>query len=122
MQLPIGQGVAVQLDQGDQRMLYTQRGFGQTRCTVIDPQDRPVQVDKTGAVLLQGSDVLWHGSSMFTASAAGDYTVACTGGAPSRVGRPVGMLDVVLTILAGGVGGIATLTGLGLAVWARRRA
>lgn len=120
--LPVDTPVNIRLDQGEQRMFYTERGSGSTTCTIADEADAPVRAQRTSPVILQGSDVLWHGSSLFTAPAAGDYTLTCHGNAAARVGRPVGTLDVVLTLLAAGLGGIATLTGLGVGLWGRRRA
>lgn len=121
--LPVGTPVNIRLDAGEQRMLYTERGTGTTNCRVVDETDAPVQVETTSPVILQGSDVLWHGQSMFTAEHAGDYTIECRGSAAARVGRPVGTLDVVLTVLAAGGGGLGALAGLAVLVWgqARRR-
>ena len=119
--LPVGVPVNIRLDAGEQRMLYTERGSGLTRCAITDGANAPVSVAKTSPVILQGADVLWHGESIFTAPKAGDYTITCQGGADARVGRPVGTLDVVLTVLATGIGGLTVLTGLGLALWGRAR-
>lgn len=119
--LPVDKPVNIRLDAGEQRMLYTERGSGITRCQVVDEKDAPLAVAKTSPVILQGSDVLWHGQSIFTAPQAGDYTIRCQGGADARVGRPVGTLDVVLTVLAAGFGGLGALAGIGLAVWGQRR-
>lgn len=119
--LPVGKPVNIRLDAGEQRMLYTQRGSGMTNCEITDEDDAPVRAEKTSPVILQGSDVLWHGRSLFAAPKAGDYTITCQGGADARVGRPVGTLDVVLTVLAAGFGGLGALAGLGVLWWGRAR-
>ncbi|QQS02155.1 MAG: hypothetical protein IPK37_07375 [Austwickia sp.] len=119
--LPVGKPVNIRLDAGEQRMLYTQRGSGMTRCQITDERDAPVSVETTSPVILQGSDVLWHGQSLFTAPKGGDYTIQCEGGADARVGRPVGTLDVILTVLAAGIGGLGALAGLGVLLWGRAR-
>lgn len=117
--LPVGTPVNVRLDAGEQRMLYTQRGTGITRCEVVDGANARVQVERTSPVILQGSDVLWHAQSMFTAPQAGDFTIRCEGGADARVGRPVGTLDIILTVLVGGVSGVGALAGVGILLWSR---
>ncbi|SEW42257.1 hypothetical protein SAMN05421595_2961 [Austwickia chelonae] len=122
VRLPQGQPVNIRLDAGEQRMLYTERGSGASQCTVTDGEDAVVPVEHASPVLLQGSDVLWQSSSMFTAHKGGDYTVTCSGDIDAaKAGRPVGTLDVVLTVLAAGLGGISTLAGIGLMLWDRRR-
>ncbi|WP_205413069.1 hypothetical protein [Austwickia chelonae] len=122
VRLPQGQPVIIRLDAGEQRMLYTERGSGASQCVVADGEDAPVSVEHASPVLLQGSDVLWQSSSIFTARQGGDYTVTCSGDIEAaKAGRPVGTLDVVLTVLAAGLGGISTLAGIGLMLWGRRR-
>lgn len=119
--LPRNTPTTIALQAGEQRMLYTERGTGITRCEIRDGADAPVRVEKTSPVILQGSDVLWHGESIFTAGQTGNYTIRCQGLADARVGRPVGTLDIVLTVLAAGIGGLGALAGLGLLIWGRAR-
>lgn len=119
--LPIGTPTPVGLEAGEQRMLYTQRGSGTTRCDITDPSGAPVSAERTSPVILQGSDVLWHGQSLFTAAEAGDYTIRCQGSAEARVGSPVGTLDVVLTVVGAGLGGLGALAALVLLWWGRAR-
>ncbi|MBW3084227.1 hypothetical protein KEM60_00413 [Austwickia sp. TVS 96-490-7B] len=119
--LPRNTPVAIHLNAGEERMLYSQRGSGEaSQCIVTGPDKTTVPVVRTGPVILQGSDLLWNGSSMFTAPQAGDYTVLCKGGTETRAGHPVGTWDVVLTLVGTGLGGMSILGGLSCLWWAYR--
>ena len=127
--LPNERRVIVQLDEGDQRAIYTSRGGSTTRCEVHGVQDAPIALDEPAPVLLQGADLLWRAEAIFTAPETGDYDITCRDVVQARVGRPVGPFDLIATALVAAVGGIATLAGTALLVlWgfarrsARRRA
>ncbi len=127
--LPNERRVIVQLDEGDQRTIYTSRGGSTTRCEVHGVEDAPISLDGPAPVLLQGADQLWRAEAIFTAPETGDYDITCRDVIQARVGRPVGPFDLIATALVAAIGGIGTLAGAALlALWgfarrsARRRA
>lgn len=124
--LPDNTPVNIRMNAGEQRMFYVERGAGDDKmqCTVTDGRDASVPVQQTDAVILQGSDVLWHGRTMFTAATSGDHTLKCStpeSNRQVRAGQTVGVVDVVLTLMATGIGGIMMVAGVGTVLWVRRR-